>query len=536
MDLELNASQRESVSGGVHFDAGRWVLASTILASAMAFIDSSALNVALPALQVGLQASGAQLLWVVNGYLLVLAALILVGGSLGDELGRKRVFMAGIGLFMLASLACGLAPTADFLIGARLAAGVGGALMIPGSLAIISSYFGAERRGQAIGTWSSATTMVTIAGPVLGGLLSNAGLWRGVFLINLPLGAVALTVLYLKVPESRDEESSGKIDYLGALLAMLGLAGLTYGFISAPAFGFGDPRVGGTLAGGVIALAAFVVVEARREGSGRAMLPLSLFNSRTFSGTNLMTLFLYGALSVGGFFLSLNLVQAQGYSLAIAGLTFLPSALLLTTLSRWSGKLADRYGARLPLVVGPLLVGVAYGVMARVGVTHGPADYWTTYFPGIVLLGLGMGLTVAPLTTAVMGSVATHHSGTASGVNNAVARTAGVLAIAMVGAVALFAFATALQERTAALNLPTEARTALQAEAGRLGGAEVPAQVATEDAGATKLAIKLAFVDAFRVVMAICAGLAWLSAGMAALLVERKTLTPNPSPDSGRGR
>ena len=225
-------------------------------------------------------------------------------------------------------------------------------------------------------------------------------------------------------------------------------------------------------------------------------------------------------LNVGVFFLSLNLVQAQGYSLAVAGFTFLPSALLLTALSRWSGKVADRYGARLPLIVGPLLVGVAFVAMARVGVTRGPADYWTTYFPGIVVWGLGMGCTVAPLTTAVMGSVATHHAGTASGVNNAVSRTAGVLAIAVVGAVALFAFATALQQRTAALNLPAEARTALQAEAGRLGGAEVPAQVAAGDAGATKLAIKLAFVDAFRVVMFICAGLAWLSAGMAAYLIK----------------
>jgi EmrB/QacA subfamily drug resistance transporter len=508
------------VSGGVRSDVGRWVLFSTILASAMAFIDASALNVALPALQAGLQASGAQLLWVANGYLLVLAALILVGGSLGDELGRKKVFMTGIGVFWLASLACGLAPTTDFLIGARVAEGVGGALMIPGSLAIISSYFGAGRRGQAIGTWSSVTTMVTIAGSVLGGLLSNAGLWRGVFLINLPLGIAALLVVYLKVPESRDEQASGKIDTLGALLAMLGLAGLTYGFISAPALGFGDLRVGGTLAGGAVALAAFVVVEARREGSGRAMLPLSLFSSRTFGGTNLMTLFLYGALSVGSFFISLNLMQAQGYSLAIAGFTFLPSALLLTTLSRWSGKVADRYGARLPLIVGPLLVGLAFVVLARVGVTRGPMDYWTTYFPGIVLWGLGMGCTVAPLTSAVMGSVATHYSGTASGVNNAVSRTAGVLAIAVVGAVALFTFAGALQERTASINLSAAARVALQAETGRLGGAEVPAQVAAEDTGATKLAIRLAFVDAFRTVMAICAGLAWLSAAIAALLVE----------------
>ena len=511
--------QQENVSSSVLPEVGRWVLFSTILGSSMAFIDASALNVALPALQDDLQASGVQLLWIVNAYLLMLAALILIGGSLGDKLGRKKVFMTGISLFMLASLACGFAPTTEFLIGARVVQGIGGAMMIPGSLAIITASFDPDRRGGAIGTWSAATTMVTVAGPVLGGFLADAGLWRGVFLINLPLGITTLLVLYFKVPESRNEEISGQIDYPGAVLATLGLVGLTYGFISLPDLGFGDPRIYGTLSGGIVALVTCVVVEAR---SDHPMMPLHLFKSRTFSGTNLLTLFLYGALSVGTLFLSLNLVQAQGYSQSVAGLADMPFALLLTGLSRSAGRLADRYGPRLPLIVGPSLVGLGFLLMAFVGLTDGPSDYWTTFLPGIMVLGVGMGVTVAPLTTAVMGSVETHYAGTTSGINNAVSRTAGVLAIAIVGSVALCAFAGALATRTIDIDLSNQSRIFLQSAARQLGQASLLAEVAFENVDAVETAIKLAFVDTFRVVMLICAGLAWLSALMAALLVESR--------------
>lgn len=497
----------------------RWVLFSTILGSSMAFIDASALNVALPALQNDLQANGVQLLWIVNAYLLMLAALILVGGSLGDKLGRKKVFMIGISLFMLASLACGFAPTTEFLIGARVVQGIGGAMMIPGSLAIITACFGPGRRGRAIGTWSAATTMVTVAGPVLGGFLADAGLWRGVFLLNLPLGIATLVVLYFKVPESRNEEIAGKIDYPGAVLATLGLVGLTYGFISLHDLGFGDPRIYGMLLGGIFALVACVIVEAR---SDHPMMPLHLFKSRTFSGTNLLTLFLYGALSVGTLFLSLNLVQAQGYSQSIAGLADMPFALLLTGLSRPAGRLADRYGPRLPLIVGPLLSGLGFLLMAFVGLTDGPSNYWTTFLPGIMVLGVGMGFTVAPLTTAVMGAVETHYAGTASGINNGVSRTAGVLAVAIVGSVALYTFTGALTAHTVDINLSNQARVVLQSTAGQLGQALLSTEVALENVAAVKTAIKLAFVDTFRVVMIICAGLACLSAIMAALLVESR--------------
>ncbi len=313
---------------------GLWVLTATILASSMAFIDGTALNVAMPAIQDALHASGEQLLWVVNAYLVMLAALIPIGGSLGDVLGRRKVFAVGIGLFMLSSLVCGLAPTIGFLIGARLVQGLGSALMIPGSLAIITAHFGRESRGKAIGTWSAFTTIVAVVGPVLGGVLASAGLWRGVFLVNFPLGVVALIVLLLKVPESRDETSLRRIDYLGAALLAVGLAGPTYGLLSAPNLGFSNPRVFGTLLVGALALAAFIVVEVR---SRYPMIPLKLFSSRTFSGVNLLTFGLYGALSAGTFFLSLNLVQAQGYSMAVAGFAFTPFALILTALSRWAG-------------------------------------------------------------------------------------------------------------------------------------------------------------------------------------------------------
>jgi len=500
-----------------------WILIATILASSMAFIDGSALNVALPALQSSLQASGAGLLWIINAYLLMLAALILVGGSLGDRLGRKKVFMFGIGLFGLASLACGLAPTIGWMILFRLVQGVGGALMIPGSLSIITASVAPDRRGRAIGTWSAVTTLVTVIGPILGGAFSDAGFWRGVFLINLPLAVAALLVLYFKVPESHDASSAeGPIDVSGAALVTIGLAGLTYGFISAPDRGFGDAQVWGTLLVGVVCLVAFVVLEARLK---YPMLPLKLFKSSTFSGANLLTLFLYGGLSVVFFFLSLNLVQVQGYSKTQAGLATLPFALLLTVLSRWAGGLVDKSGPRLPLILGPSLAGLGFFWMAFAGLTGGPGNYWTAFMPGVALFGVGMGFTVAPLSTSVMTSVATHYSGVASGINNAVSRTAGVLAIAIVGSVALFTFASTLNGQSAVLSLPQPEHLAMMAQASKLGAATAPQGISDGAKAAVTSAIKTSFVNTFRLVMFICAGLAWISAICTAILIK-----PGPNP------
>ena len=494
-----------------------WILMATILASSMAFIDGSALNVALPALQASLQASGAELLWIINAYLLMLAALILVGGSLGDRLGRKKVFMAGIGLFGLASLACGLAPTIGWMIFFRLVQGVGGSLMIPGSLSIITASVAPDRRGRAIGTWSAVTTLVTIIGPLLGGAFADAGIWRGVFLINLPLALAALLVLYFKVPESRDESTSGLIDVLGAVLVTIGLAGVTYGFISAPDRGFGDPLVWGTLLVGGLSLIAFVMVEARLKNP---MLPLKLFKSSTFAGANLLTLFLYGGLNVGFFFLSLNLAQVQGYSKTQAGLATLPFALLLTVMSRWAGGLVDKRGPRLPLILGPSLAGLGFFWMAFAGLTGGPAHYWTAFLPGVALFGVGMGFTVAPLSTSVMTSVETHYSGVASGINNAVARTAGVLAIAIVGSIALFTFASTLDGQTAVLSLSQSDHQAMMAQASKLGAATAPQGMDDGAKQAVTTAIKISFVDTFRLVMFICAGLAWVSAICTAVFIK----------------
>ncbi|MBC7919963.1 MAG: MFS transporter [Ferruginibacter sp.] len=485
----------------------------------MAVIDSTALNVALPALQADLGATGTQLLWVVNAYVLMLAAFILVGGSLGDHLGRKKMMMIGIVLFVLSSAAGGLAPSVGWLIAARTLQGMGGALMIPGSLAIITAAFEAKERGKAIGTWSAASAVMVVIGPILGGFLADAGLWRAIFLLNLPIGLVALGLIAVHVPESRDESVTGGIDYLGALLASLGLAGLAYGFTAWSDAGPGHPAVYGSLAGGLAGLGLFVRLEARRT---HPLMPLHLFASRTFSGTNLLTLFLYGALSAGTFFLSLNLVQVQGYSPSLAGLAFMPLPLPLILLSRWSGGIADQFGSRIPLIIGPLVAGAGFLWLSFAGLTTGPGQYWTTFGPGILLFGLGMTLTVVPLTNAVMGAVATHYAGTASGINNAVSRVASVLAIAVIGSLAIATFGTQLEARTESLALSPAARSSLQREAGKLGAASVSADIPAAARPAVRQAIRLAFTDTFRLVMRICTGLAWLSALMAGWLVEAR--------------
>lgn len=499
---------------------GRRTLIATILASSMAFIDGSALNVALAALQDDLDASGTHLLWIINGYLLMLAALLLLGGALGDRLGRKRIFSTGIMVFTGASLACALAPTATALIVARFVQGVGGALMIPGSLAILSATIVPEERGRAIGRWSAATTITTVGGPIVGGLLADAGLWRGVFVINLPLAALALWMLS-RVPETRDTSATGRLDVPGAALTALGLAGITYGLIQLGDRGVqaglqrADVVLG--LVMGVAMLIAFVVVERR---SAHPLVDLSLFRARTFSGANLMTAALYGALAGGLFFLPLNLIQVQGYDASLAGLTFVPFSLMLALLSPWAGGLVDRIGPRVPLTAGPALVGAGFVVLALPGVTGGPAAFWTTYFPGILLLGAGMGITVAPLTTTVMNAVSSQRAGVASGINNAVSRQAQVLAIAVFGAIALGLFGAALTSKIDALELTPAQAAEMKDQAGELGHANPPDTWDAPTRRAVDDAVGQAFVSTFRPLMLLGAALCWLSAGLAALLVE----------------
>ncbi|NLR80988.1 MFS transporter [Chitinophaga eiseniae] len=503
----------------LHSKEGRWIMVATILASAMAFIDGTALNVVLPALQRALQASAADLFWVLNAYMLMLAALILIGGALGDKLGRKKIFMTGITIFILGSAACGVAGSALWLIIFRIIQGIGGALMIPGSLAMIAASIDENERGKAIGTWSSVTTLVTMGGPVLGGALADAGLWRYIFFINLPIGVIALLLLATKVQERREDNSAPGIDFMGAGLIALALALLTFGLLRMPSLGFAHPQVYGTLAGGVLLLLIFIWVEYK---SADPMLPLNLFRNMTFTGANLLTFFLYAGLGAGMLFLSLNLVQVQGYSQLESGLTFLPFTILMILLARYAGTLADKYGARLFLILGPCIAGAGLLWLSFVKQTRGPADYWTTFFPGMLVLGLGMSFTVAPLTATVMGAVSPHLSGTASGINNAVSRLAGVFANAAFGALAVLFFSAVVQQRIAALSLTSAQQAAVMEQTVNLGNAAVPADIAASQHGTIVTVYHQGFIDAYGNILRIAGGLGFLGGLMGGLFVKRK--------------
>lgn len=490
----------------------RAVLIASILASGMAFIDGTALSIALPALQADLGASGANLLWMTNAFSLPLAALLLFGGALGDAYGRRRVFMSGIGLFVLASLACGLAPTVAWLIAARAVQGVGGALMIPGSLAMISSYFGPAERGKAIGRWSAFSVLATTLGPVFGGILANAGLWRGVFFINLPLAAVALTILAWKIPADARNTKPAQVDGWGAASISLGLAGVNFGLIQWSTVAGREPSVWVPLVVGVAALVAFVLIEQRVE---HPLLPLDVFKYRTLSGASALSFLFYVGFHGTLFFLPLNLIQVQGYPSSKAGLTQVPLMILLVVLSAWAGRWVDRHGPRRPLTFGPLVAGFGFLLLAWPGVTAGPAEFWKSFLPGILLVGVGLGFTATPLSTTVMGSVPAERLGLASGINSSLTRLAGVFAIAVLGPLMLMLFRQSLLERAAGLNLPEAAMRALAMESAKLAGAQAPAGVDAETARQVHEMIRWAFVDAFRWVVGIAAGLCWVGAMIA---------------------
>ncbi len=494
-----------------------WVLAATILGSSMALIDGTVVNVALPVLQAVLKATVADVQWIVESYALFLAALILVGGALGDRFGRRRIFAYGVVLFATASVGCGLAANVNQLIIARAVQGIGGALLVPGSLALISASFNDQQRGQAIGTWSGFTAITSAMGPVLGGWLVEHTSWRWVFFLNVPLAVVVLGIVFWRVPESRNE-AARKLDWLGSLLVTLGLGSVVYGLIQSTNLGLGHPVVLSALAIGIVVLAAFVLVEARSQSP---MMPLTLFRSRTFSGANLLTLLLYSALSGVFFFFPFNLIQVQGYSPTAAGAALLPFILIMFLLSRWSGGLIGRYGAKLPLTVGPVIAAVGFGLFAVPGVG---GSYWTTFFPAVVVLGLGMAISVAPLTTAVMGAVKTSQAGVASGINNAVSRTAGLLSIAVQSIFVLSVFNRGLDRRLAVLNVPPEVQHFLNSQRTKLAGAEVPSGVSDSLRAALKRAIADSFIDGFRSVMLLAVALALGSALIAALMLKGKRI------------
>lgn len=490
------------------------MLTATILASSMAFIDSTVVNVALPALQSSFQATVVDVQWVVEAYGLFLAALILVGGSLGDLFGRRLIFVSGVTIFALASLGCGMAASVQQLILLRSLQGVGAALLVPGSLAIISTSFDEQHRGAAIGTWSGFTAITTAIGPVLGGWLVDHATWRWVFYINLPLAAAVIVISLWRIPESRIG-GSHRIDWLGAVLATAGLAGLVYGGIESASRGWGAPLVCGTLLAGFLCLAIFLYVEARESSP---MVPLSLFASPDFAGANLLTLFVYAGLGIFFFLFPLNLIQVHGYSATASGAAALPFILLMFLLSRWSGGLVAHYGARLPLIVGPLIVaaGFAMFLIPAVG-----GSYWRTFFVPVVVLGLGMAVTVAPLTTTVMNSAGQERAGAASGINNAVARVAGVLSVAVLGVVMFSAFSHHLNHDLGQMNLPDGAQHEIAINEIRLAGLPLPGGLDSTTSAAIKRAIGAAFVFGFRIFMLGCAGLALAGAATAWWMIPK---------------
>jgi EmrB/QacA subfamily drug resistance transporter len=496
--------------------AARWVLLATILGSSLVFIDGTVVNVALPALQANLQATVVDVQWVIESYALLLAALLLVGGSLGDIYGRRRIYAIGVIVFAAASASCGLALTINQLILARAMQGIGAALLVPGSLAIISASFAEKDRGRAIGTWSGFTSITAAIGPVLGGWLIEHASWRWVFFINLPISAIVLILTFWRVPESRNPETTGKPDWTGALLASLGLGGVVFALVESSKRNWNDSAVIVAFGIGVLALFAFVSVESHAKAP---LIPLSLFRERNFGGANLLTLFLYSALSGMFFFFPMNLIQVQGYTATAAGAASLPFIVLMFVLSRWSGGLVDRYGARRPLVLGPIVAAAGFALFALPAVSN---DYWTTFFPAVVVLGLGMAISVAPLTTTVMNSVNQAQVGVASGINNAVSRLAAVLAIAILGIVMLRSFDQHLGRNLAEINISSDNRQELYAQRIKLAAIEIPANVDTPTRTAIKTSIAKSFIVGFRLVMLIAAGLALASSAIAWLLVRDK--------------
>ncbi|GLQ88316.1 MFS transporter [Dyella flagellata] len=481
---------------------------AAILGSSLAFIDGTVVNVALPAIQQDLGATTSDAQWVMESYALFLASLLLVGGTLGDRFGRKRIFMLGVGLFTLASIGCSLSSAVLPLIVARAFQGIGAALLVPGSLALISATFPPSERGAAIGTWSAFSGITAAIGPVIGGFLVEHYSWNWAFLVNVPVGAVLLAICVAKVPESKGSVA-GPVDVLGACLVTVGLAGLVFAFIEAPTRGWTATPIWMAAGIGILALLLFARVEARAVSP---MLPLALFRERAFAGANMLTLLLYAALGGSLFFVPLNLIQVQGYGATAAGAALLPFIAIMFLLSRWTGRLVDRFGARPPLVIGPTIAAVGFAMFA---VPSTESTYWTTFFPAICVLGLGMTVTIAPLTTTVMNVAGKELAGTASGINNAVSRAAALLAIALFGFALTLIFNAKLDSALRNLQAPVQLVSAVVGQRQKLAGIEIPGGYPAATVNALKHAVHLSFLSGFRCVMLISATLALLSAASA---------------------
>lgn len=490
-----------------------WVLAATILGSSMASIDGSAVNVALPVIETDLVSSVTAMQWVVNAYSLCLAALMLIGGSAGDRFGRRRVFTLGIAAFAASSILCGLSASAIELIFARAAQGIGGALLIPSNLAIIGAIFDAKERGRAIGTWAGFSAITAALGPVIGGWLIDAISWRAIFFLNVPVALLTISITWRHMPESRGREAGGALDWQGAALAASGLAAVAFGLIESSSLGWHHPAVLSALVAGALLLAAFIRSEASRK---TPMVPLDIFRSRTFSGVNLLTLLLYAALSGVFFVIPFNLIQVQNYPVTMAGAAFLPFTAVIGGLSRWSGGLIDRFGARRPLIVGPMIVASGFALLARPGIG---GSYWIDFFPPMVILGFGMAISIAPLTATVMSSVSERRTGIASAINNAVCEIAALFAVALFGAVGVAVFNQALASRLAGLGLSPDAAGTVAKIGATLTGGSMPHLVSGQDR-AIIAAIGPSFLVSFRLLMLSAAALAMLSSLCAALMID----------------
>ncbi len=485
----------------------------------MVFIDGTAVNVALPALQASLNATVLDVQWVVESYALLLAALLLVGGSLGDHYGRRRIFLFGITIFALASIWCGCSPTIGNLIAARAVQGIGAAMLVPGSLAIISASFAQEDRGRAIGTWSAFTAITAAVGPVVGGWLIEHFSWRAIFFLNVPLALFVIAISLRHVPESRDNDEERGLDWIGATLTVVALASLVYGLLESSRAGFARPMVLTALVVGILFLLVFLIYEARIPNP---MLPLALFRSLDFSGANLLTFFLYSALGGTLFFLPLNLIQVHGYTPTAAGAALSPFILIIFVLSRWAGGLVHRYGAKLPLVVGPLIAATGFALCILPGIG---GSYWTTFFPAMIVLGFGMAISVAPLTTTVMNAVPENRVGIASGINNAVSRTGSLLAVAVLGIIMVYTFNRSLDQHLLDTKIDVAAQTALQESRTKLAGVKLSEEIEPSTRAILRKAIDESFVTGFRSVSLISVALAAASSICALLLIANVSRT-----------
>ncbi len=496
--------------------AGKLILFATILASGMAFLDSTVVNIAVPSIQSSFHTSIAGIQWVVNGYALMLSALILISGALGDKYGRRKIFIFGIGLFIASSFLCSISHSIVQLALFRALQGVGGALMVPGSLSIINSSFDSSVRGKAIGLWSGYSGGLIALGPFLGGWLVQTFGWPSIFYINIPFGLLALFLTIKYVPESKSREIR-KIDFVGAILIFLSLLGIIYGLITGPDKGWGNDFSGASLIGGIVLFILFIVSQIKIKHS---LIPLEIFKSMLVTGSNLVTLFLYFALNAVFFFFVLNLQQVQHYPPLLAGIALLPTILLITFLSGPAGGLADKIGPRLPMIIGPLIVSVGMALLVIPGTN---VNYFLYYMPGLILIGLGMAIVIAPLTKSAL-SVHENFSGAASGVNNAVARIAGLLAVALLGAIALMLFETQLQMQITRSSLNASQQSQIITQQSKFGGIEVPKTFNSEVRHTAQNAIENSFIYGFRWAMGINALLAFISAAIAFFTIRNQKL------------